>query len=310
MLIRFLLILLTSSSIISCGADNDSGNSDYLSTELTLNYSDDSFTSPSLFTISSNHFYTCVSAVIFSNDISYSLEITSGFGLMNNNETICALSDLPKEIINDSIIEISYRKAEGDAGIITESFTYQPSQINQLNKNSVYNFSNKTYVQYIDHDLTELQLASSDYSGGSSSMQYVFKEKLGMEFTEAEIMRDLLAYGETDAIVARRGFSLLDMKRVFEHYGFTANGFRVPAEEGFDYIENDLSTLQLNTPFISPVNFRGIQVFITIVKITNQAITLLHPHLGYLQIPFTELENGQLRNHEDWVVFIPEFIQE
>jgi hypothetical protein len=310
MIVNFLLILVTASWLISCGAEKDRDSNNYISTELTLNSSEEDFTSPSLFTINSNNYYSCSSAIINTTNTSHPLIITTGYRLIDTNKTICVLSDLPKDIQVDSTLEITYFKTEESSGSNTEIFTMSSIYTNQLAKNSILDFSNDTYIIYSDDDLPELKLAEFDYSGGASSMQYIFNNKFNLEFSESEAMRDLFTYGESDAIIDRNGFSLLDMKRVFQHYGYTAPGFRVIQEDGFDYIENDLSTLQLNTPFISPMNFKGTSTFVVILKINNKNITLFHPQLGYIQILFSELENGNLRNFEDWVVLIPEFIQE
>lgn len=310
MINKFLFILLTASFIISCGAENNGNSNDYLSTELTLNSSEENFTSPSLFTITSNNYYSCNSAIIYTSNTYQPLTITTGYRLINANKTICALSDLPKNIQVDSTLEITYLKTEENSESITEIFTINEISINHLAKNSILDYSNNSHVIYTDHDLQDIQLSEFDYSGGSSSMQYVFNNKFDFNFTESEVMSDLFRYGDTEAIVDRKGFSLLDMKRVFEHYGYSAMGFRIIPQEGFDYIENDLAELQSNTPFISPINFEGTTSFITILKINNQYITCLHPHLGYIQIPFSDLANGKIRNNEDWVVIIPNYIPE
>lgn len=310
MTIKFLLLFLTACLIISCGVDKDVNSNIYNSTELSLNYSEENFTSPSLFTITSNQFYNCESAIINSYGTSYYLEITSGFRLIDSNKTICALSDLPKDIPNGSTLEITFFNDEENPEVIVETFSIEPSQINRLERNTVLDYSTNNFLTYPDHNLHDIQLSQFDYSGGSSSMQYVFKDKFDMEFSEREIMEDLFQYGETEKIISRRGFSLLDMKKVFVHHGFSASGYWMTPNNSVDYSESELDELQSMVPFISPVSLEGGLGFIVVIKINHQNITFLHPRLGYLQVPLSELVNGNLRNNEDWLIFIANYIQE
>jgi predicted double-glycine peptidase len=308
MRIKLLIIIISISFIISCGSESSSSSDNNGSSELLLNASDTNFTSPSSFTISSNNDgFTCDSASLHTSDGSYDLPITSGYRLLNTKKTICGLSDLPQNILPGTALEITYHKIEDDPKSVTINYSNIDAKINSLPKNSIYDFYNKNHTIYLDHDLHNFQHSEFDYSGAATSLQYIFKDKLALEFSEYQIMSDLLQYGETDNIVARRGFSLLDMKRMLEHYGYTGSGYMMPFEEA---LEEDLVELQSQTPFISPISIDGSLSFVAIIKINNQNITFLHPHLGYMQLPFSEIKNGNARNNEDWVVFIPEFIQE
>jgi predicted double-glycine peptidase len=141
-------------------------------------------------------------------------------------------------------------------------------------------------------------------------MQYIFKNKFNHEFSEREIMEDLLQYGETENIIARRGFSLLDMKKVFLYHGYSAAGYWMTPENGVNYSEEELDYLQSEVPFISPISLEGALGFIVIIKINNQNLTFIHPRLGYIQIPISELINGKLRNNEDWIIFLADHTQE
>ena len=47
-----------------------------------------------------------------------------------------------------------------------------------------------------------------DYSCGSAALTTVLRYHLGYEVTEQQAMEGMLTYGESDKIVARRGFSL------------------------------------------------------------------------------------------------------
>ena len=49
-----------------------------------------------------------------------------------------------------------------------------------------------------------------DYSCGSAALTTVLRYHLGYEVTEQQAMEGMLTYGESDKIVARRGFSLVE----------------------------------------------------------------------------------------------------
>ena len=61
-----------------------------------------------------------------------------------------------------------------------------------------------------------------DYSCGSAALTTILQHYLGRNFQERQVMEGLLHYGESDRIVDRRGFSMLDMKRLVTALGFPA----------------------------------------------------------------------------------------
>lgn len=58
-----------------------------------------------------------------------------------------------------------------------------------------------------------------DFSCGSASLTTVLQEYIGLKVSEPDAMNGMLRYGETEKIVERRGFSLLDMKRYTAQIG-------------------------------------------------------------------------------------------
>src|SRR5690606_36322082 len=70
-----------------------------------------------------------------------------------------------------------------------------------------------------------------DYSCGSAALTTVLEHYLGREFEERQIMEGLLHYGEADRIVERRGFSMLDFKRLATALGYPSGGFRAEIED-------------------------------------------------------------------------------
>ncbi len=52
-----------------------------------------------------------------------------------------------------------------------------------------------------------------DYSCGSAALTTLLNGYIGTQLDEQQVMNGLMKFGETDKIIERRSFSLLDMKR-------------------------------------------------------------------------------------------------
>lgn len=70
-----------------------------------------------------------------------------------------------------------------------------------------------------------------DYSCGSAALTTVLEHYLGRRFEERQVMEGLLHYGESERIVERRGFSMLDFKRLVTALGYPAGGFKAEIED-------------------------------------------------------------------------------
>lgn len=88
-------------------------------------------------------------------------------------------------------------------------------------------------------------------------------------------MEGLLRFGETDKIMERRGFSLLDMKRLASALGHPSGGFRATFE--------DLATL--DHPAIVPIHYGGFKHFVVLKKYEDGHVYVADPALG--NISFT-----------------------
>lgn len=115
-----------------------------------------------------------------------------------------------------------------------------------------------------------------DYSCGSAALTTILNGYLGRQFQERQIMDGLLRFGETDKIVERRGFSLLDMKRLSTALGHPSGGFRASFEDlkGLDH------------PAIVPIHYGGFKHFVVVKKYQDGHVYVADPALG--NISFTE----------------------
>lgn len=131
----------------------------------------------------------------------------------------------------------------------------------------------KPLSQYIYRNVVH---QAYDYSCGSAALTTVLNYYLGRDFREQQIMNGLLRYGEYDKIVQRRGFSLLDMKRLVTALGHPSGGYKGTFED----------LMALDHPAIVPIKYAGFKHFVVVKKYKNHHVFVADPSLG--NISFSE----------------------
>ncbi len=119
-----------------------------------------------------------------------------------------------------------------------------------------------------------------DYSCGSAAMTTILNHYLGRQFEERQVMEGLLRFGETERIVERRGFSLLDMRRLATALGHPSGGFRAEMK--------DIRTLE--HPAIVPIDYGGFKHFVVLRQWENGRIHVADPALGNTSFSETQFE--------------------
>lgn len=119
-----------------------------------------------------------------------------------------------------------------------------------------------------------------DYSCGSAALTTLLDYFLGRNLQERQVMEGLLRFGEADKIVARRGFSLLDMKRFVAALGYKSGGFRAEF--------SDLD--QLQHPAIVPIEYAGFKHFVVVRDVYNEHVFVADPALGNISFTRTRFE--------------------
>lgn len=114
-----------------------------------------------------------------------------------------------------------------------------------------------------------------DYSCGSAALTTLLDFYLGRNFQERQVMEGLLQFGDSEKIVERRGFSLLDMKRLVTALGHPSGGFRAEKED----------LIKLDHPAIAPIEYAGFKHFVVIRGVKNGHVFVADPSLG--NISFT-----------------------
>lgn len=114
-----------------------------------------------------------------------------------------------------------------------------------------------------------------DYSCGSAALTTLLDFYLGRNFQERQVMEGLLRFGETERIIQRRGFSLLDMKRLVTALGHPSGGFKAQAKD----------LIELDHPAIAPIEYAGFKHFVVIRAVQDNRVFVADPALG--NITFT-----------------------
>ena len=117
-----------------------------------------------------------------------------------------------------------------------------------------------------------------DYSCGSAALTTVLRFHLGLGVSEQDAMKGMLEHGEQEKIIARRGFSLLDMKRYVATLGSESGGFRADM--------NDLA--KLDQPAIVPIDYAGFKHFVVVKGIRDGRVFIADPSAGNIAFSVEE----------------------
>lgn len=150
-----------------------------------------------------------------------------------------------------------------------------------------------TMEPYSEFKFRNIVHQTYDYSCGSAALVTVINNYLGIPVTEQQAMEGMLAYGERDKIIARRGFSLLDMKRYVVNLGGDAQGFRADMKD----------MAELKQPGIVPIQYAGFKHFVVFRGIRGDKVFIADPAMGH--IVFSTEEFAQLWDHNTLFVLYP-----
>ncbi|MFI8483208.1 C39 family peptidase [Pseudomonas sp. NPDC078700] len=177
------------------------------------------------------------------------------------------------------MIEILLGSLIGIFGV-TETVEVKPQPQGRVNLSQVA-LNGSPFRQSIELEpLGQLQFKrvirqAYDYSCGSAALTTLLDYFLGKNLEERQVMEGLLKFGEADEIVARRGFSLLDMKRYVAALGYNSGGFRATF--------SDLESLE--HPVIVPIEYAGFKHFVVVRDVYDEHVFVADPAIG--NISFT-----------------------
>lgn len=129
-----------------------------------------------------------------------------------------------------------------------------------------------------------------DYSCGSAALTTVLNFYVGRSLTERQVMEGLLHYGESERIVQRRAFSMLDMKRLVTALGYPSGGFKAEIED----------LMELDHPAIVPIDHAGFKHFVVLRTIRDGRVYLADPSVGNISFTVAQFQE----KWDDNVLFI------
>ncbi|WP_411689729.1 putative pilus system C39 family peptidase FilB [Acinetobacter pseudolwoffii] len=134
-----------------------------------------------------------------------------------------------------------------------------------------------------------------DYSCGSAALTTLLNGYIGTQLDEQQVMNGLMKFGETDKIIERRSFSLLDMKRFVSALGLESGGYR---GEFKDLVNQD-------QPAIVPISYAGFKHFVVYKGYRNGRVYVADPALG--NISFEERRFQDIwENNTLFLINVPE----
>jgi len=134
-----------------------------------------------------------------------------------------------------------------------------------------------------------------DYSCGSAALTTLLNGYVGTQLDEQQVMNGLMQFGETDKIVERRSFSLLDMKRFVAALGLESGGYRGEFED----------LVKQGQPAIVPISYAGFKHFVVYKAYKDGRVYVADPALG--NISFDEQRFKQVwENNTLYLINVPE----
>jgi predicted double-glycine peptidase len=123
-----------------------------------------------------------------------------------------------------------------------------------------------------------------DYSCGSASLSTIFSSYFSEPLSEREIIESILAHGDLRSIIARRGFSLYDLKQFAEEKGAKAEGYQMDFE----------ALSGLDDPVIVPMKLTGKLAdrlhFVVFRGLQDGRVLLADPGLGRRALSIEQFE--------------------
>ena len=139
---------------------------------------------------------------------------------------------------------------------------------------------------YSDIKFRNIVRQAYDYSCGSAALTTILQHYLGRNFQERQVMEGLLHYGENERIVERRGFSMLDMKRLVTALGFPAGGFKAEMQDLID----------LDHPAIVPIQYAGFKHFVVVKTVKDDRVFIADPSKGNLTFTIDRFQQAWDQN--------------
>lgn len=131
---------------------------------------------------------------------------------------------------------------------------------------------------------SEMIPQKTDFSCGAAALATILRYGYGEDITEQQIIKAMLKLSDP-AVIKKKGFSLLDLKKYVQTRGMRAHGYKVNLE----------ALEKLKIPVIVLLDTGGYQHFVVVKKARNGKVHVSDPALGNKIMPgdkFTKGWNG------------------
>lgn len=121
---------------------------------------------------------------------------------------------------------------------------------------------------------------SLDYSCGAAGLSTLFNFYLNKTTNENSVINALFQITPQQKVVERRGFSLLDLKKLVETVGFKATGYKM-----------DMAFLRdLHAPVLVPIEFRKFKHFVIVKAVIADRVFISDPATGNVSMKIDQFE--------------------
>lgn len=115
---------------------------------------------------------------------------------------------------------------------------------------------------------------SLDFSCGAAGISTLFNYYLDKKTTETTVLNALFKITPEDKVIERKGFSLLDLKKLAQAVGYEANGYKMD----MDFLRN------VGAPVLVPIEFRKYKHFIIVKAVIADRVFIADPATGNMSM--------------------------
>jgi predicted double-glycine peptidase len=133
----------------------------------------------------------------------------------------------------------------------------------------------KQVTSYKERRMQQVVPQTSDYSCGAASMATLLRYHFGQKLTEKDAILGMFEHGDKESI-RKRGFSMLDMKRLAQSRGLKVEGYKI----------TDADTLKkLNIPVVTLIQTARYKHFVVLRGVDDRYVYLSDPSWGNRKVP-------------------------
>ncbi|MDP8230586.1 MAG: C39 family peptidase [Candidatus Gorgyraea atricola] len=133
-------------------------------------------------------------------------------------------------------------------------------------------------LKEIRHQNIEAQ--SLDYSCGPASLATLLSYYFGDKVTEVDVLETLLTTCDIEKVKAKKGFSLLDLKRFAQSRGYDVVGYKMDLE----------FLVELDKPVLIPVSIKDYSHFVIFRGLEGDRVFIADPVLGNMTMRYEKFE--------------------